>query len=497
MSQQQQADGLQERAVQALEEIRREDTTEYEQVLSGKLAAEAYNANKRAREDKITATEDFVERATRLNTLTDRTVALGDQIRKPKPRQALTSQDGGVQGDADPAEFQAQGDRLSAQIDRFLEHQPGVREAGGPIMARGSRARSLLNKAFRHGRNGKPIAPELEAYVTLSKEDWEFLYKPRIEQLMNPYVDRDGGFVTAEEMRNEMISLRTLAIGLSSRFRQITTNAATVSFPTANVIFNFQKRDRTGQGAITPLRLTDVFGKTMFQPAGRDVILKVPEELVEDATFDLVSFLAEEANRISDEEDERLGIEGTGSGEPLGYLTGLVKLYDSITAPSGTEIGIDPGNDGSLTFTGADINEEYIQIFDTYVLPASGRANAVWTGPPQFERRVRLFRGNEGGANTGEFMFKRALEAGAPNTLNSYPLLTSQFFPNNFDSGSAGDPLFHFGDLRDYWWVTRSGLRLRVLAELYAETSEIGYKWQKRQDGALVRADANIFARHQ
>lgn len=419
---------------------------------------------------------------------------LSDEIRSPAPRRPITSQ----AGDSDAERFETQYQQLTSMIEAHVRETPGVSSDGGPIMPVGSKPRALLNKALRHRKQTRqPITEELERYVKLSQEDWEFLYRPRVEQLMNPYVDRDGGFITAEEMRNEMISLRTLAVGIRSRFRSITTNAATVSFPTSNVIFNYQKRARTGQGEIDALRLSDLFGKTQFQPHGKDVILLVPEELVEDATFDLVAFLAEEANRISDEHDELLGITGSGAGEPKGYLTCLTLLYDKLTAPDGETIGIDPGIGGSQTWSGADFNEEFIQVFDTMVLPMSGRANAVWTGPPQFERRVRLFRDKSGGSNTGNFLFKEALEAGAPNTINGFPLLTSQFFPNNIDSGSVGDPLFHFGDLRDMWWVTRSGLRLRVLAELFAKTSEIGYKWQKRQDGALVRADANIFARRQ
>ena len=57
-----------------------------------------------------------------------------------------------------------------------------------------------------------------------------------------------------------------------------------------------------------------------------------------------------------------------------------------------------------------------------------------------------------------------------------------------------GDIFFHFGDLFDFWWVTKKGLRLMVLDQLYAETREIGYQYDKSQDGSLTRADANLIA---
>ena len=314
---------------------------------------------------------------------------------------------------------------------------------------------------------------------------------------MNAYVDRDGGYVTAEELRNEMITLRQKAVGLLSRVRPIVTNAMKVSFPTSAVVFDFAKRDRSGQDTITPVRLTDVFGRTQFMPAGRDVILKVPRELVEDPYFDLIPFLAEEANRVSNEEDEILVIRGSGSGEPLGYVNALVKLYDALPAASqnGQNVGIDPEGDVP-TFSGGSFNEAFIQVFDTYLM-ANARTNAVWTGPRVFERKVRLFRTKPGGDDTGDFMFKRALEAGAPNSLNGYPILISEFWEDKITSGSTGDPMFHFGDLRDYWWVTKQGLRLMVLDQLYAESREIGYQYDKAQDGSLVRGDGNIYARRQ
>ncbi len=483
--------------MQGTEELKRRFVELDARFQSGGLSKEDFDTEKLKLDDKLDATDQLIEAAAKLNTIQGRQITLGDEIRKPnllRPLGGLGQDTATLEGVAsDDARY----DKLARSLDAFLASQAETSEPGGPTLARGSRARTLLNKYLRPTRQDLKGA---DIRATLTKDDMDFLHRPRTDKLMNAYVDRDGGFIVAEEMSNEMIALRELTVGIQSRFRVINTNALLVSFPTAAIVFNFQKRDKTGQGAITTIRLDDVFGKTQFQPAGRDVILKVPEQLVEDATFDLVAFLAQEANRVSNEEDELLGISGSGSGEPLGYITGLVKLFESLTTAQkdgGRNIGIKPGIDGVPGFVGAELNPEFIQVFDTYILPATARTNAVWTGPPAFERRVRLFRTEAGGSNTGEFMWKRALVAGAPNTLNSFPMLISQFFPDNFDSGNVDDPLFHLGDLGDYWWVTRSGLRVRVLDQLYAEDNEIGYKWQKRQDGSLVRGDGNIFGRRQ
>ena len=469
--------------------------------MSGSRTHEAYEAERKRLVQRFEATDHLVEQAAKLNTIGDRARSIGgstggdaavdDANNVPNLHRPLAS----LGSSADELNTAIRDD-LAKAIESLARLQTPLHRYDGaaqPTLAFGSQERAWINAYLRPDNNSLPEAQKVKRELLSNKAAMAALHAPRREHLMNPYVDRDGGYVTAEELRTEMITLRELSTGMVSRVRTITTTAATVSFPTAQVTFSFTKRERTGQAAVTTLRLTDVFGRTRFMPAGRDIILKVPEELVEDVTFDLITFLGGEANRISNEEDEQLIISGSGSGEALGYLTGLVKLFGE----GATGLGIDPDGTDIPSFFEGNINPELIQAFDTFIVPASALTNAVWTGPRIFERRVRLFRTKPGGDETGNFLFKRALEAGAPNTLNGFPLLRSEFFPDKFTSGAAGDPLFHFGDLNDFWWIVRQGLRVRVLDQLYAETSEVGFKYDKRQDGSLVRADGNIYARRQ
>ena len=498
MSQQQQAEDLQKKALQAESEIKALENTNYDLFMSDQRTAEAYEAEKKRLVARFEATDHLVTQAAKLNTIGDRVVGIGTSAAQIDADDVpdLVRPLGSVGNDSASDLNNALYDDLSKRIEALARLQTPLHHYDGrepAMLAHGSKERAWLNAYLRPDNNSLPEAQKVKQALLSNKEAMKALHEPRREHLLNPYVDRDGGYVTAEEFSNEMIKLRELTVGISSRVRTITTTASQVHFPTAQVVFNFEKREHTGQAPVTTLRLTKVFGRTTFHPHGRDIILKVPEELVEDVTFDLINFLGGEANRISNEEDELLIISGSGSGEALGYLTGLVRLFDK----GATGVGIDPGTDGIPTFFEGDINVEFIQAFDTFIVPSSALTNAVWTGPRVFERRVRLFRTRPGGDESGDFLFKRALEAGAPNTLNSFPFLRSEFFPDNFTTGSVGDPLFHFGDLNDYWWIRRQGLRVRVLDQLYAETSEVGFKYDKREDGSLVRADGNIYARRQ
>ena len=497
-SQQHQAETLNDQGNQAVEEIRRVENENYTKFLAGNMTGEEYRSAGEDLKDKLETHKAYFDRAAELSTLTAQSVSLSDAVRSPPARRPWDQVDKGapVTDHLGSEGLDARFDRVSLALESFLSNQGSYDLNRGPVLRMGSRERALVNKMFRPANESIPGS---DIRLSLTKEEMQFLHAPRTDKMMNPYVDSDGGWIVAEEVMNEVVTLRELSTGIVSRFRTIGIGGGRLTFPTSNLRFNFEKRDRTGAFKITPERLVEVWGKGEFIPSGRDKIITVPEQLIEDATTDVISFVAEEARRISDEEDELLGIQGSGNSEPLGYLNGMTRLYDSLDVAdrNGQNIGIDPGQNNIPAFAGSAINPEFIQLFHTFVLPATARGNAVWTGPPEFERAVMIQREQPGGDNTGAFMWRPAAFAGAPTTLNQKPLLISQFFPNNWDSGSEGDPLFHYGDLRDMWWVVRTGLGFRVLNELYQETSEIGIKWRKRQDGGLVRPDGNIYARRQ
>ena len=494
MSQQATAEDYQQQSVQALAEIQRQYLDNHTKLMKGELTPEEFSNEKDRLDAQLDATEHLCEKAAKLNLVTSRGAQLADEARRPalnrpNPVQAPTSE--GVGTSVSEQALGVRFDTLEASVQEFRNAQ--TRSEQGEVPSFTLKDRALIERYLRPNRQG---APGYEIRKQLSSDDMDYLWRPRTETLMNAFVDRDGGWVTAEEMRTELIELRTKAIGISGMVNRIQTNAMSVSFPSANLVTNFKRRQRTGQSLITPERLLDVFGKKKFIPSGDDLILKVPKELVEDPFFALVPFLARQVDRIRRETDELLIIQGSGAGEALGFLTGLVNLYND----GATQLGIDgfPDDEGIPAITGSVINPELIQVFDTFLPTLNGRDDAVYTGPRTFERKVRFFRTQEGGVNTGEFMWKREIRAGEPNTLNGDPLLVSEFWPDNWDGGSVGDPLFHFGNLQDdYWWVTKVGLRLQVLNELYAETNEVGYKYDAAQDGSLVQADANIFFRHQ
>lgn len=354
----------------------------------------------------------------------------------------------------------------------------GTRDPGELPILRG-RARALLNRIMRPAdlvRGGV-------RFRDLSEEDRQFLTAPRPETLMSPYVDTDGAMITAEEIRNEVIGHVRDLRSIRGRARVIPTNAASVTFPSRKIDATLVKK-RAGE-SITPVALSSILGKVRFTPSGRDAIIKVPTELLEDATFDVPSWIASEIRENEMEVDEQSFISGDGNGGPLGILMAMARLTAAGYA------GLSKDHSGS----GAAFTADDVKLLP-YEIRAVLRQGATWTTNKKWLQQVAIMRTEEGGAGTGQYLFQPGLREGEPAMLVGFPVIESEFFPDNITAGSDGDPLVLFGNWAHYWIVERKSLDLRVLNELYAETNEIGYKFQRRIDAAPVRPDAFVFMAH-
>lgn len=287
--------------------------------------------------------------------------------------------------------------------------------------------------------------------------------------------DPEGGFILREDARSELITLVRDEVMIERFARIIPTNAASVTFPTANIKGSGVAAPFTVEAATTtPMNLTNVFGKAQFTPHTRRAIFQVPHELTEDPIFDVVAFVLGEIALEIAELKETDYILGTGNNQPLGLLgTTAIKNRSIVGA------------------TTAVVPED---IVDTvYDLRAVWRRNAAILMHRNMVRAVRKMRTNVGGAGTGEFMWQPGLQAGQPPTLLSYPLLESEFFTDPFAAGAvAGNAMMLVGDLRRYWIVQRLDIAVQQLLERYADQGMIGVLIRLRYDAAPTQADAFV-----
>ena len=207
----------------------------------------------------------------------------------------------------------------------------------------------------------------------------------------------------------------------------------------------------------------DTFGQQTIGAHKVGTIIKVSEELLNDAAFDLEGyFISEFSRRVGNKEEEAF-FTGDGVGKPLGLLA----------ANGGAEVGVTAASATAITA------EELMSLF--YELEAPYRENAIWVFNDATMGAIRKLKGND-----GQFLWQKALHEGDHETLMGKPVFTSPFMPEM----KAGQKPVLFGDFNFYWIGDRQGVTFKRLNERYADTGQIGFMATKRVDGKLVLPEA-------
>ena len=204
----------------------------------------------------------------------------------------------------------------------------------------------------------------------------------------------------------------------------------------------------------------DIFGQQYIGAHKVGTLIKVSEELLNDAAFDLEAYFVEEfARRIGNKEEDAF-LTGDGAGKPTGLLN---DAEIGVTAASATTITAD----------------ELIDLF--YSLDAPYRTNAVWLVNDSTMRIIRKLKDQN-----GQYLWQKALHEGEHETLLGKPIYHSPFAPN----AEAGAKAVAFGDFSYYWIGDRQGITFRRLNERYADTGQVGFLATKRTDGKLILPEA-------
>ena len=80
------------------------------------------------------------------------------------------------------------------------------------------------------------------------------------------------------------------------------------------------------------------------------------------------------------------------------------------------------------------------------------------------------------------YLWQPALQAGQPDKLLGFDLVTSPYAPTM----AAGALPIAFGDFNNYWIGDRMGRTVQRLNELYATNGQIGFVATERVDGKVI-----------
>lgn len=184
-------------------------------------------------------------------------------------------------------------------------------------------------------------------------------------------------------------------------------------------------------------------------------LVKVNNEFVNDAAFDLEKYLTERMSRSFALAEDSAFISGDGSTQPHGLLH----------PTAGAETGV---TTESLSYD--DVIDLFFSVKPEY------RKKATWVMNDRTALVLRKLKDDD----------SMYLWDGSHDDLLGRPVVICNDMPDI----EAGSNTVLFGDFAYYWIIDRSPISSRALKELFAETDRVGYLAFKFLDARLVRRDA-------
>lgn len=282
---------------------------------------------------------------------------------------------------------------------------------------------------------------------------------PEMRNALQEGVDTEGGYLVPDEFENTLVQGLNENTVIRAHAHVITTSSGLHKIPVVAAHGSAAWIDE--EGAYT--ESDDVFGQVQLDAHKVGTIIKVSEELLNDAAFDLEGYIRTEfIRRIGDKEEEAF-LTGNGTSKPTGIFNGT----------GGGEVGVTTAAANAITA------DELIDLF--YSLKAPYRKNAIWILNDSTVKVIRKLKDS-----TGNYLLQPALKDGEVSTILGRPYFTSAFAPEI----ASGAKTIAFGDLSYYWIGDRQGISFKRLNELYAGNGQIGFLASKRLDGKTVLPEA-------
>lgn len=204
------------------------------------------------------------------------------------------------------------------------------------------------------------------------------------------------------------------------------------------------------------------FDQIMMDAYKLHVAIKVTEELLYDAAFNLEGYIIDQFGKALANAEEDAFLNGDGKGKPMG-------VFDTTN-----------GGQYNTTTSTANISADDI-INLVYTLKRPYRKSAAFITNDKTLASLRKLKDNN-----GAYLWQPSLTAGEPDRLFGYAVYTSQFAPE----ASAGKAAMAFGDFSYYNIGDRGSRSMQELKELFAGNGMVGYVMKERVDGRLILPEA-------
>ena len=335
-------------------------------------------------------------------------------------------------------------DQIEAKMNRG-EFGGGGSEENAKAKAEHTAA---FNAMFRKGQEGGLRDLEVQAALTTQS-------------------DPDGGFIVPEEVDTEI----TRVLGTVSAMRQL-ARVQVVGSATYKKLHNLggTASGWVGEQASRPETDTPTLSQLEFPAMELYANPSATQGMLDDGSFDVGAWLAEEVAIEFAEQEGTAFITGDGVAKPRGILS-----YTNVANASyswGSVGFISTGTSGDFAADPAG-GDALINL--QHALKSGYRNNGNWLMNDLTLAQVRLLKDSN-----GDYLWRAGLEAGASETLLGKPVETDDNMPDM----AANSFSVAFGDFRRGYLIT-DRMNARVLRDPYTNKPFVMFYTTKRVGGGI------------
>ena len=280
---------------------------------------------------------------------------------------------------------------------------------------------------------------------------------------MTVATDSAGGYLSPDEVGNELIKLLRQYSPLRSYAKVVSIGADAVKYPR-----------RTGSTAATWVSETGArtasemtFEQISLVPYELATYVPVSNQLLEDAKYDLEGELAADLGESFGIAEGAAFINGDGNGKPKGILnaTGIAQMVTGAAS----------------SFPTTNPADVIIKMFHS--LPTAHAQNGAWLMNRNTLGQMRSWKDGQ-----GRYLLADPISAGAATTLLGRPIVEMIDMP---DIAAGAFPVV-FGDLSAYRIVDRVGIATLRDPYTLAATGQTRFFMRKRVGADLTHPDRLI-----
>lgn len=279
--------------------------------------------------------------------------------------------------------------------------------------------------------------------------------------------DGDGGFLVPSDFETELLRAAFDAAEVRPQCMPRTTSRDSVKIGSMDQVSVAWGR----RGISTPVQ-SSATGGVNIQVYDLKGLITIHNDVLDDAAANLANEISNMFGLAIAEAEDDAFVVGDGSGEPQGVLTNAQVIARAVNTGVAANIfdsthnGVDP------------------LITALHTLKKAYRRSAVFAMNSSTEAAVRKLKDEN-----GQYLWSPPVALDRPATLLGRGVINPEGMP---DIAANAFPILCGSFIQGYRIYDRSGVTIRRLDELFAQSDETGFMVKRRTGGGVVIAEAFV-----